>query len=496
MLGRRGRAWERGYQGRGTRVPEFATFLYLQVILMAPSIKSDRAFKDVPLHQPSKSYWSQIWSFTKANRSIVMGCVLDGFEWYSYAYVTSDIAKAIFNGSDTMSWVGWAVPHIIAPFGAAAFGTVADSSGRKNAFFLSASMLAGSTVLAGLTPIVPVLGPVWMLACRCVTGACYGGKWSMSGVFLAESASTDILAISRFPFIPAIAGGYLLTSLLMVPLYSNLSEQAMVSWGWRVPFLVSGILSIFPILLFAWEAKETPRFQALEEEEGGTLAKGDSILAELQHTWAEFLKDSWKGGLIATGGMLFEAALEGLGDNYQKYWLAKWCGMGAVQAARYTIHAQFVYIPVAFAVLVAADTVGLAKMGLVGAAYGCIASVPLFAVPYFFPSNHTVIWLVQVPMYGVLRAAAMPCRVWIYDMFPTRIRGKAVGVYLNLAFVIGGWGPVFCNGNPMYPAIYLTTCSVLAVAAFSYSLVSAWARKHTPDAEGWVECNYLRADPY
>ena len=167
-------------------------------------------------------------------------------------------------------------------------------------------------------------------------------------VFLAESPSSDILAMSRFPFLVPWVCSFLNTSAVVMPLYQNVSWQAMVSWAWRVPLLLSGIAAIFPILLFACEAEEASKFQEVvgqaQEEEDGAQDTRAFFLVEVWRVWGQTMQDSWKAGAIATGGMLFKASLEAMGDNYLKYWLAKWCGLSAAAAAKYTIYVQLVYI--------------------------------------------------------------------------------------------------------------------------------------------------------
>ena len=204
------------------------------------------------LEDPAQ-YWNAVFRHLANNTSIALSIFLDSIEWYGFVFVEPEIAEAIFWNNDAVTWLVAGLAMATLPIGSTVCGAVADLYGRKVAYIGSSAILLLATTAQGLTPItpwLPWLAPAWAIVCRAIQGLGYGGKATVGAVYLAESAPKQCLGMSRFAMMYPPALGYIMLSLTMAPLYAHLPRKQMLAWGWRVPLLFSGVLSIVPLYMF------------------------------------------------------------------------------------------------------------------------------------------------------------------------------------------------------------------------------------------------------
>ena len=144
---------------------------------------------------------------------------------------------------DTFATV--AVGYFARPFGGVFFGHFGDRYGRRAAFTLSIGLMAVSTLLVGCLPGYDVLGvfaPFCLVILRLGQGFAMGGEIPSAITYLSESsAERQGLTVSIF-FLALMLGIGLGTAILGL-LVSSLTHDQMFAWGWRVPFLLSGLLA-------------------------------------------------------------------------------------------------------------------------------------------------------------------------------------------------------------------------------------------------------------
>eukprot|EP00667_Euglena_gracilis_P005368 EG_transcript_5405 len=434
-------------------------------------------------------YWLLAWKFFKDNRHVFTSCFMDSFEWYSFSFVLPEISASIFGGNDHAAWLMWGIPFATTPIGACFFGSLADRWGRKVSLVCTAMLLLAGTLGQALTPTFPIVGPVWLFLFRVAQGVAYGGKYSVGNVYLAERAPIRVLAMSRALIMLPYCLGFACLSAGASLLYQLLSPEQMVSWGWRVPFAISGLLGIWPIIGLQLEGQETEAF--LESK-----AKPGTATPEI--TFLTMLRTTWKHGILALCGMTLDCASHGLGENYVKAWLVKFCAYDEVRASLLSLEAQLVAVPTTLAVLWLADRIGLGKAGMLVALYGCVFSLPAYALPYAHPHNPLYVYATVVLGYGLLYGLRCCFMVWMADLFPTEVRGQAVGLYMCLAYFSCGLAPSLCISSPLNAAWYLLGSSLLTLGAFAYSLVSHTKnRKFEADGSGcWLKVANIRVSPY
>ncbi len=200
-------------------------------------------------------------------------------EWYDFFLYGSAAAlvfnKLFFPDSDPLvgtllSFLTYAVGFAARPLGALVFGHYGDRLGRKKLLVLSLLMMGGATFAIGLLPTHATIGtaaPVLLTVLRLVQGFALGGEWGGAVLLVSEHGDARRRGFwASWPQTGAPAGQLLATGVLAL-LTAVLSDAAFNSWGWRIPFLLSGVL----VMVGLWirlSVDESPVFkQALAQAE-------------------------------------------------------------------------------------------------------------------------------------------------------------------------------------------------------------------------------------
>src|SRR5689334_11341850 len=211
-------------------------------------------------------------------RAIVASTVGTTIEWYDfflYSIVTGLVfARLYFPGSDpltgTLEAFGvYAVGFLARPVGAAIFGHWGDRIGRKSALIATLVLMGLGTFLVALVPTyesIGIWGAVLLTILRFIQGVGVGGEWGGSVLLAMEWARTDKHRgfIAAWPQFGVPAGLFLAN--LAVLLASSLTGDGFLSWGWRIPFLIS-ILLVGVGLWIRLGIEETPTFRRLVAED-------------------------------------------------------------------------------------------------------------------------------------------------------------------------------------------------------------------------------------
>ncbi|QDP96170.1 MFS transporter [Microlunatus elymi] len=197
-------------------------------------------------------------------------------EWYDfgvYGYLATTIDKVFFpNQSGAVAAVLtaalFAVAFLVRPFGGMFFGPLSDRIGRNKVLAITMIMMALGTFCIGLVPSYAAIGlaaPFLLLACRLVQGFSTGGEYGNAMTFIAEYAPDrrrgflgSLLEVGTFT-------GYLLGASIATVMTAVLSDQQMLSWGWRLPFFVALPLGLIGVYLRT-KLADTPAYLQLEKE--------------------------------------------------------------------------------------------------------------------------------------------------------------------------------------------------------------------------------------
>jgi MHS family proline/betaine transporter-like MFS transporter len=209
----------------------------------------------------------------------VIGNVLEWYDFVVYSFLATVIAQNFFPpGNETAALLAtfavFGVGFVARPLGAVVIGWIGDRHGRKAALLLTILLMATSTVLIGLIPsyqTIGVLAPVLLLLARLVQGFSVGGEWGNSTAFIVEWAPRDRRGFYGSLQQSSVVAGLLLGSAIAALLNSVLEPAAMGSWGWRVPFLIGGLIGPVGVYMRR-NVDETPAYARAKKAIGRNKA--------------------------------------------------------------------------------------------------------------------------------------------------------------------------------------------------------------------------------
>ncbi|MEV6712494.1 MFS transporter [Lentzea sp. NPDC051208] len=412
----------------------------------------------------------------------VVGASLIGttVEWYDF-FLYGSAAALVFNKlffptadpltGTLLAFTTYAIGFLARPLGGLVFGHFGDRLGRKKLLVLSLLLMGGATMLMGVLPTyasVGVLAPVLLTLLRLVQGFALGGEWG--GAVLIVSEHGDPLRRGFWASWPqaGVPCGNLLATGVLAVLAAVQSDEDFLAWGWRVPFLLSGVLVVIGLWI-RLSVSESPIFLAAQEkaakEKGPETEKAPALL---------LLKHNWREVLIAMGARFAENVsyyvitafilvyvVTGLG-------LSKSVGLNAVLIAS-AVH--LVTIPVWGHL---SDRFGRRSIYLVGAVGMAVWIFAFFALldtkdPVLITVATTVGLVLHGAMYG-------PQAAFFSELFGTRVRYSGASVGYQLASIVAGaLAPLIATAllqayKSSYPiAVYVLITCVITVVAIAFA---------------------------
>jgi MHS family shikimate/dehydroshikimate transporter-like MFS transporter len=206
--------------------------------------------------------------------TILASAVGTVFEWYDFVIfgLASVLVfnKLFFPNIDpalalVVSMLAYAVGIVARPLGGIIYGAIGDKYGRKRMLTTTMLLMGVSTFIIGVLPTYDAIGiwaPVILILLRIVQGIGIGGEWGGASVMVQEHAPDHRRGFYSSFVQTGLPIGMLMASGIFAMLTSVLSEQDFLSWGWRIPFLLSAVLVIIGTVL-RHQILETPVFLKL-----------------------------------------------------------------------------------------------------------------------------------------------------------------------------------------------------------------------------------------
>ena len=399
----------------------------------------------------------------------MVGTAIEFYDNYCYSIAAATYFGQIFFTTvakqnpvlaTLLAFVTFAVSFLARPFGSLLFGHFGDRIGRKKTLVVALMTMGISTFVVGLLPGFDVLGPlsvVLLCLCRACQGLGLAGEWSGAALVATENAPKNRRALyGSFPNLGAPIGFFCAYGVNLL-LEANLSPEAMVAWGWRVPFLLSAILVVVGLVVRARMA-ETPVFQKAVEEK--RVVK--TPLLELRHYWKQVLLGTCAMGITYTlfyvlGTWSLSYGKTNLGFTQQEYLL--------MQMVSVFFFAAFIVVG-----CLRADKDGRKKVLLVTTALTLVFSL---AAPALLSGQHNVAGVMLFLCLGFVLMGGLfgPCGSYLPELFPANVRYSGAGLAYNLASILGGaFAPTIATAlvasyGIMALGWYLGAMSLLALVA-------------------------------
>jgi len=207
-----------------------------------------------------------------------LGTVFEWYDFYIYGTLGSFLAKYFFsnvppNVAFIFTLLAFAAGFAVRPFGALIFGRLGDMIGRKYTFLITMTLMGVGTFFIGLLPGYESWGiaaPVVLIILRLIQGLALGGEYGGAATYVAEHAPPGKRGYYTSWIQTTATLGLFLALLLILGVRNAMGEGSFGDWGWRIPFLLSGILLAISVWI-RLSLNESPIFQKMKDE--GTTSK-------------------------------------------------------------------------------------------------------------------------------------------------------------------------------------------------------------------------------
>ncbi|MER5869731.1 MFS transporter [Streptomyces sp. NPDC002044] len=431
-------------------------------------------------------------------RIIAASLIGTTIEWYDFFLYGSAAAlvfnKLFFPSSEPLvgtllAFLTYAIGFAARPLGGLVFGHYGDKIGRKKLLVLSLLLMGGATFAMGLLPTHASIGvgaPVLLTLLRLVQGFALGGEWGGAVLLVSEHGDDKNRGFwASWPQAGAPGGNLLATGVLAL-LAAVQSEEAFLAWGWRIPFLLSGVLVVIGLWIRV-SVSESPLFlEARAKAAGQAAAAGVKEKPPI----AEVFRSNWRGVLTAIGTRLGENISYYIITAFLLVYVTTHLGLSKSQglnAALIGSAVHFVTIP-AWGAL--SDRIGrrpvtlIGSVGMTGWAFVFFTMLDTKSFPVIAAAV-TVGLVLHGAMYG-------PQAAFISEMFDTRVRYSGASMGSQLASIIGGaLAPIIAvalldrYGSSVPISLYLaaaTLVTTLTVLVARETRGRSLARDHEPAA--------------
>ncbi|MBY0085567.1 MFS transporter [Brevibacillus brevis] len=210
-----------------------------------------------------------------------LGNLIEWYDWYVYAAFAVYFSSQFFPKGDATSQLlntaaVFAIGFLMRPIGSLLLGRYADRHGRRAALTLSVTIMAGGSLVIAVTPnyeTIGVFAPIILVLARLLQGLSLGGEYGTSATYLSEMASSGRRGFySSFQYVTLISGQLLALGVQII-LQQILPEEAMMAWGWRIPFIIGafGAVAVLWLRRSMDESEQYTKMESKNKEKAGTL---------------------------------------------------------------------------------------------------------------------------------------------------------------------------------------------------------------------------------
>ena len=375
----------------------------------------------------------------------MVGTAIEFYDFYAYGTAAANYFPKVFFGDTTnptvallASLLTFAIAFIARPLGSLVFGHFGDRMGRKTTLVVSLLTMGIATFLIGCLPTYNqwgVAAVAVLCLCRFVQGIGLGGEWSGAALVATENAPEDKRALyGSFPELGAPIGFFLSNGTYFLLETFN-DNDAMLAWGWRVPFLLSAVLVIVGLVVRV-QMEETPIFRMAQEQK-----------KVVKSPLTEVFKKSWKEVIQATFLVAVTYTLFYTLATWSLAWGTKTVEQGGGNLG-FTNQEYLLMLMIAvcvFAAFIVISCVNADKFGRKRVII--ISSCCLVAFALLFPflldpavvgqRNFATNLLFLCIGFALMGTAFGPIGAFLPELFDANVRYSGSGIGYNLAAIVG-----------------------------------------------------------
>jgi MFS family permease len=407
-----------------------------------------------------------------------IGSALEYYDFFIYATAASLVFPQIFFPSANpsiaiiASLATYGVGYVARPIGAVVLGHFGDTHGRRTVLLVCLFLMGLSTMAVGLLPTYGQVGlwaPALLVGLRLIQGFAVAGEISGASSMILEHAPFGRRGYFASFTLQGVQAGQIMAAAVFLPLSYALSQEAFLTWGWRVPFLLS-VLVLLAGYIIRREVHETPAF--IDERRHHEVPR-TPVIEALVHHWPDMLRVVCMAlmNVIPVVATIFGAA----------YAVQPGYGIGMDKSV-------YLWIPVignVVAVLVIpfvgdlSDRIGRRLPLIVGSLLsGLLSFGYLYAISI---KNVPVAFLLSILMWGVVYQGYNAVFPSFYpELFPTRSRVSGMAIAQNIGTMLTALLPaLFAAVAPPGSSTVPVTVGALTLAVTIIAAIAAWSARET-----------------
>lgn len=407
--------------------------------------------------------------------SSYLGSTVEYYDFLLYGSAASLVFPALFF-SDLdpglgiiLSFLTLATGYIARPIGGLLFGHFGDKYGRKQILFITLMVMGIVSILIGLLPTYQTIGiaaPIALLLLRILQGLAVGGEWAGATLMAMEHSGKKSKGLGASIAVSGGPSGAVLATLVLGG-FSLMPEEQFMSWGWRIPFLLSALLVVIGLYL-RHRVTESPDFEQAKAKEAQQSESASVPIVELFRSSS---KEIGLGTLSGIAPLFIQSLLATFALTY-----AVSIGHSRSDALLMLTIANTLHIFTIPLMAAISDRYGRRPVMLTGAVLGMILIWPMFEL-----ISHENPWMmllgfiignpiIQAVMYG-------PMGAFISEKFTTRTRYTGLSLTYQLTSLIGaGFTPIIAQAlleqagggtNTHYIAmLFCVLCAVTGIGVY------------------------------
>jgi MHS family proline/betaine transporter-like MFS transporter len=411
-------------------------------------------------------------------RQSLKGASIGNFmEWYDfgvYGYIATVLAQVFYPGNSVSAvhllatFSTLAAAFVVRPIGGLIFGPLGDRIGRKRVLVITIVMMTIGTTGTGLLPGYSTIGvwaPILLVLARVFQGLSTGGEYVGAMTYIVEQAPdrkrgrvVGILPLGNL-------AGFVAAGLIVTGLQTWLSNHEMLTWGWRVPLLLSAPLGLVAIFM-RMRLEESPAYQGESQ-----ATETDDSSRQYRRTIAQ----QWRPMLICAALVYTSNAADYMLTGYLPTYLKVFVHVSHTSGLTMITATLTILALLLVSVAALSDRIGVKPIMRTGCVLLVVASIPAF-------------WLIQsgggrmLVFLGVLLIGLMELcfdstsPATMPALFPTNVRNGALAISYNVSIsAFGGTTPLIAQalvsttGNLMVPAYMLIGAGIVGLVTLAFT---------------------------
>jgi len=361
-----------------------------------------------------------------------MGNLIEWYDVYAYSAFALYFSGSFFTDKSLekqqlFAALVFALGFIARPVGSLLFGYFADRHGRRNALMLSVLLMCFGSLVIALTPTVATIGvaaPIILTLARILQGASQGGEYGASATYLAEISEPDRRGFYSGVWFMAPIGGQLCAIVVLLVLQKVfLTAEQLKDWGWRIPFVIGALLSIFTLYMRR-DLVETAYFK--------TARQKTSEIGSLRKLAAE-----WRSLLIVIGVSVGGASAFYTYTTYMQKFLKLSVKLTDDQTTAVTAGSLLFAILIQPLYGAISDRVGRKPLLIAFGALGTLGTYPLLTTLRQTKEPFAAFLIICLAWAIVTGYTSMSAIVKA-ELFPTAVRALGVGLPFALTTAVFG----------------------------------------------------------